>query len=46
VCGACHDGTDAQAHINVQTDSFGNESCGICHAPGESEDVARVHKPY
>ena len=46
VCGSCHDGTDAQAHINVQTDSFGNESCGVCHAPGEPEDVERVHKPY
>jgi OmcA/MtrC family decaheme c-type cytochrome len=46
VCGACHDSTDALAHINVQTDTFGNESCGVCHGPGKDEDVARVHKPY
>jgi hypothetical protein len=46
VCGACHDSTDAQAHIHVQTDALGNESCGVCHAPGRNEDVVRVHKPY
>jgi OmcA/MtrC family decaheme c-type cytochrome len=46
VCGACHDSTDAQAHINVQTDPAGNESCGVCHGPGREEDVVRVHKTY
>ena len=46
VCASCHDSTDAQAHINVQTDSMGNESCGICHGPGKDEDVERVHKAY
>jgi len=46
VCGACHDTTDAQAHISVQTDAQGNESCGICHAPGKDEDVERVHRRY
>jgi len=46
VCGSCHDTTDAQAHISVQTDTLGNESCGVCHAPGEDEAVERVHKPY
>jgi hypothetical protein len=46
VCGACHDATDAQAHINVQTDPSGNESCGVCHGPGSDEDVVRVHTTY
>ena len=46
VCAACHDSTDAQAHINVQTDASGNESCGVCHAAGKDESVARVHRPY
>jgi len=46
VCGSCHDTTDAQAHINVQTDSAGNESCGVCHSRGRDEDVERVHKSY
>lgn len=46
VCGACHDSSDAQAHIAVQTDSAGNESCGICHGPGRDEDVVRMHKTY
>jgi hypothetical protein len=46
VCGACHDSTDAQAHINVQTDPSGNESCGVCHGEGKDENVPRVHRPY
>jgi len=46
VCGSCHDSTEAQAHIAVQTDSAGNESCGICHGRNRDEDVERVHKSY
>ena len=46
VCGSCHDSTDAQAHIHVQTDSAGNESCGVCHGPGRDKDVALVHTSY
>jgi hypothetical protein len=46
VCGACHDSSDAQAHIAVQTDGAGNESCGVCHGPGRDQDVERVHKVY
>ena len=46
VCGSCHDTTDAQAHINVQTDTFGNESCGVCHSRGKDQDVESMHKPY
>jgi hypothetical protein len=46
VCGACHDTTDAQAHISVQTDAGGNESCGVCHGPGKEWNVERVHEPY
>jgi hypothetical protein len=46
VCGACHDSTDAQAHISAQTDSDGNESCGVCHAADKDENVELVHKAY
>jgi OmcA/MtrC family decaheme c-type cytochrome len=46
VCGACHDSTDAQAHIAVQTDPSGNESCGVCHGPDEDLSVELVHKTY
>jgi hypothetical protein len=46
VCGACHDSTDAQAHISVQTDALGNESCGVCHSAGREWNVERVHRPY
>lgn len=46
VCGACHDSTDAQAHISVQTDAQGNESCGVCHGPGKEWEVERLHRPY
>ena len=46
VCGSCHDTTDAQAHIAVQTDPLGNESCGVCHGPGKDKAVELVHKSY
>ncbi len=46
VCGACHDSSDAQAHISVQTDAAGNESCGVCHGQGEDESVEFAHKVY
>jgi len=46
VCGACHDSTDAQAHISVQTDAQGNESCGVCHGTDAEWSVARLHRPY
>lgn len=46
VCAACHDSTDARAHINVNTDFMGNESCGVCHGPGRDLDVERVHQSY
>jgi hypothetical protein len=46
VCGACHDTTDAQAHIAVQTDPLGNESCGVCHGPDKELSVELMHKTY
>jgi len=46
VCGACHDSTDAQAHIAVQTDVLGNESCGVCHGEGREWSVERMHRAY
>ena len=46
VCGSCHDSSDAQAHISINTDGAGNESCGVCHGLDRDFDVARAHKPY
>jgi OmcA/MtrC family decaheme c-type cytochrome len=46
VCGACHDADSAQAHIAVQTDATGQESCAVCHGPGRQLDVTVVHKVH
>ena len=46
VCGACHDSTDAQAHITLQTTSGGVESCNVCHGTSAEWSVQRVHKSY
>ncbi|MBK8178200.1 MAG: hypothetical protein IPK67_04770 [Planctomycetes bacterium] len=46
VCGACHDSTDAQAHIQVQTTGAGAESCGVCHDADAEWSVERVHRAY
>jgi hypothetical protein len=46
VCGACHDSDDALGHIKSQTGSSGVESCGVCHGPGETWSVERMHKTY
>lgn len=46
VCAACHDSTDAVAHIAVQTTNGGAESCGVCHGVGKDWSVERVHKTY
>jgi OmcA/MtrC family decaheme c-type cytochrome len=46
VCGACHDSPDAQAHILSNTDSAGDEACGVCHAPDRPENVVKMHKSY
>ncbi|MCC6670911.1 MAG: hypothetical protein IT458_07615 [Planctomycetes bacterium] len=46
VCGACHDSTDAQAHITLQTTPGGDESCNVCHGTSAEWGVQRVHKAY
>ena len=46
ICGACHDSTDAQAHIQVQTTGAGAESCGVCHDADAEWSVERVHRAY
>ncbi|MCE9594776.1 MAG: hypothetical protein K8S98_11345 [Planctomycetes bacterium] len=46
VCGACHDATDMQAHIDVQTSASGQESCGVCHGEDGEWSVERMHKTY
>jgi hypothetical protein len=46
VCGACHDSTDALAHIDVQTSASGQESCGVCHGEDAEWNVERMHKTY
>jgi OmcA/MtrC family decaheme c-type cytochrome len=44
-CGACHDSTSAQAHIDVNTSPAGFESCEVCHGDGRPEAVQVMHKP-
>jgi OmcA/MtrC family decaheme c-type cytochrome len=44
VCGSCHDGSAAQAHIQSQVSPAGAEACSICHGPGEFQDAALKHK--
>ncbi len=46
VCSACHDSPDALAHVAVQTDAQGNESCGVCHGADKEWSVERLHRPY
>jgi OmcA/MtrC family decaheme c-type cytochrome len=45
VCGACHDGATAQAHITANTAASGYESCEVCHGPGRDFAVEKVHLP-
>lgn len=42
-CGACHDTTADQAHIDVNSAPNGGEACAICHGVGEDKDVRTVH---
>ena len=53
VCTACHDGSDAIAHIQTNGGSFyatrtdakaTPEQCLICHGPGRIAAIADVHK--
>ncbi|MBI2920843.1 MAG: hypothetical protein HYY18_07125 [Planctomycetes bacterium] len=44
VCGSCHDSGDASAHMNLNTDGTGEESCLACHGPGDTYGVRVVHK--
>jgi len=44
-CGSCHDSDAEQAHIQAQTSpTTGAESCLVCHGPGNTWDVERMHK--
>ena len=43
-CGACHDSAASLAHINLNTDAFGVESCDVCHRPGALSEVELAHK--
>ena len=46
VCGSCHDGDGAVAHMGTQSDPMtGLEACSICHGIGEELEVELVHKP-
>ena len=45
VCGACHDGSSAQAHIAANTAGTGYEACAVCHAPDRDFPVEKVHLP-
>jgi hypothetical protein len=43
-CAACHDSAATAAHINLNTDAFGVESCDVCHGPGALSEVELAHK--
>jgi len=43
VCGACHDGATAQAHIDSNTSPSGAEGCAVCHGAGREWEVPKVH---
>jgi OmcA/MtrC family decaheme c-type cytochrome len=43
VCGSCHDGAAAHAHIDAQTSPSGAESCAICHGDGQQWAVDTMH---
>lgn len=43
-CMSCHDSVASLAHGDADTAPNGIESCAICHGPGESEGVERVHR--
>ncbi len=43
VCGSCHSGDDAQAHINSNVSGTGVEACEVCHGVGKIEAVEKVH---
>jgi len=43
VCGSCHDSEAVRAHIDVNTASWGGETCEICHGSGEAASVKSVH---
>lgn len=44
-CGSCHDSDSAQAHIELQTTTGGQESCTVCHGGLDELSVEVVHKP-
>jgi OmcA/MtrC family decaheme c-type cytochrome len=41
-CIGCHDSTSTQAHVALNTTSFG-EACATCHGEGREFAVSRVH---
>jgi hypothetical protein len=45
-CATCHDSESAAAHVGSQTAPSGAESCGVCHGPGKTLEVERMHKTY
>ena len=53
VCSACHDGSEIRRHMQSNGAIFGAlqsaitpnpERCVLCHGPGKSEDVRKVHE--
>ncbi len=43
VCGSCHNGATALAHIAANTAGNGAEACAVCHGSMRIADVAKVH---
>jgi len=43
-CGSCHDSAAEGAHIDVMTDSVGQESCAVCHGVGTDLSTELAHR--
>jgi hypothetical protein len=42
-CGSCHDSDAEGAHIDVMTNSVGEESCAVCHGVGTELSTELAH---
>lgn len=47
-CGSCRVATGSLAHLAVDTDTDtgGNEACGVWNGRGRNDEVERLHQPH